>query len=426
MKNLNADHTVLIVGASHAGISMAEQLRKSGFNGMIDMIDREAEMPMERPPLSKAWLSEEGAGGEGSFLMRQPEWFVENNVNFHRGADAVAADPEQGTITLADGTVMSWDHLILATGATPRKLPVGQLPMEGGGTDSRMHVLRVPADAENLSHAMADAQSMVIIGGGYIGLEVAASAKKRGLDVTVIEMAPRLLARVASPEASAYFHQLHTDHGTTIRTATGVESISSSENGIILDLTSDLDSDQGGETLTADLVLAGIGVIPDMVLTEQLGLDTGNGILVDQHYATAREGIWAIGDVALPSGGYTDGAMRVESVHHAQMSAEIAAAAMTGNTPKDHEVPWFWSEQYDKKLQSAGLYTAGADVISRQGRREGSVSFWAFDGDDLISVEAIGDPQAFMIGKTVLSEDKPLTKEELADPEFELKAVLKR
>ena len=230
MKNLNADHTVLIVGASHAGISMAEQLRKSGFEGTIEMIDRESEMPMERPPLSKAWLSEKGAGGEGSFLMRQPEWFVENNVNFHRGADAVAADPEQGTITLADGAVMSWDHLILATGATPR-----ELPMEGGGKDSRMHVLRVPADAENLSNAMADAQSMVIIGGGYIGLEVAASARKRGLDVTVIEMAPRLLARVASPEASAYFHQLHTDHGTTIRTATGVASISSSENGIILD-----------------------------------------------------------------------------------------------------------------------------------------------------------------------------------------------
>lgn len=413
MKNLQDDQTVLIVGASHAGISMAEQLRKSGFNGTISMIDREAEMPMERPPLSKAWLSEEGAGGEGSFLMRQAEWFTENKVEFHRGADAASANAEEGTLTLADGTVMSWDHLILATGAVPR-----QLPMEVGATDSRMHVLRVPADAENLSAAMTDAKTMVIIGGGYIGLEVAASAKKRGLDVTVIEMAPRLLARVASPEASQFFHNLHTDNGTTIRTATGVKSISSSDAGITLDL--------DAETLTADLVLAGIGVIPDMALTESLGLETGNGILVDHHYATALDGVWAIGDVALPSGGYTDGAMRVESVHHAQMSAEIAAAAMMGNTPKDHEVPWFWSEQYDKKLQSAGLYAADADVISRAGRREGAISFWAFDGDDLISVEAIGDPQAFMIGKTVLTDNKPLTKAELADPEFDLKAVLKR
>ena len=413
MKNLQADHTVLIVGASHAGISMAEQLRKSGFDGIINMIDRESEMPMERPPLSKAWLSEVGAGGEGSFLMRQPEWFAENNVTFHRGVDAVSADAAAGTLTCADGQVMPWDHLILATGAVPR-----QLPITGGGTDDRMHVLRVPADAERLSKAMSDAKTMAIIGGGYIGLEVAASARKRGLDVTVIEMAPRLLARVASPEASAFFHDLHTEHGTTIRTGTGVHAISSTDDGIALDL--------GDEVMTADLVLAGIGVIPDMALTDALGLDTGNGILVDHHYATALDGVWAIGDVALPSGGYTDGAMRVESVHHAQMSAEIAAAAMTGNTPKAHEVPWFWSEQYDKKLQSAGLYAADADVIMRAGRREGAVSFWAFDGDQMLSVEAIGDPQAFMIGKTVLSDGKPLTKAECADPEFDLKSVLKR
>jgi NADPH-dependent 2,4-dienoyl-CoA reductase/sulfur reductase-like enzyme len=281
-----------------------------------------------------------------------------------------------------------------------------------------MHVLRVPADAERLSNAMSSAGNMVIIGGGYIGLEVAASAKQRGLEVTVVEMASRLLARVASPEVSQYFNDLHESHGTTIKTSCKVGAITPREDGIVLAL--------GDGEMTADLVLVGIGVIPDMALIEALEIETGNGILVDSQYATGIEGVWAIGDVALPSGGYTDGAMRVESVHHAQMSAEIAAAALTGGQPKAHEVPWFWSEQYDKKLQSAGLYQSDAEVISRVGKREGAVSFWAFSGDRMISVEAINDPQAFTVGKNLLSDGKSLTKDELANPDFELKDALKR
>ena len=413
MKKLQSDHRVLIIGASHAGISMAEQLRKVGFDGEIVMIDREAEMPMERPPLSKAWLYEEGAGGEGSFLMRQPEWFQENNVTFHRGADAVSADHDAGTITLADGTIMPWDHLVLATGAVPRNLH-----FDGDEGRDRVHVLRVPADAERLSHAMSSAQNIVIIGGGYIGLEVAASARKRGLGVTVVEMAPRLLARVASPEASSYFHQLHEDHGTVINTSCAVEGLTASSDTVSMVL--------GDQNHTADIVLAGIGVIPDMILAESLGLTIENGIVVDSLYATGQEGVWAIGDVALPSGGYTDGALRIESVHHAQMSAEIASAAMMGQATKDHEVPWFWSEQYDKKLQSAGLYEQDATVITRAGKREGAVSFWSFKDDQLIAVEAISDPQAFMIGKTVLTDGKTLTIDELSDSDFDLKTVLKR
>ena len=213
MENLlKADQTVLIIGASHAGVSMAEQLRKQGFAGRITMIDRENGMPMERPPLSKAWLMAADDGEKaGSFLMRQAEWYAENDVEFLNGQDAVAADPEAKTITLADGTVLTWDHLVLATGAVPRALPLTP-DVEASG---RVHVLRVPQDAETLSAAMTGARHMAIIGGGYIGLEVAASARKRGLEVTVIEMAPRLLARVASPDASQYFQNLHSAHGTT-------------------------------------------------------------------------------------------------------------------------------------------------------------------------------------------------------------------
>ena len=429
-KALSAEQKVLIIGASHGGISMAEQLRKQGFEGGITLIDREASMPMERPPLSKAWLmaadDDEGTEKTGSFLMRQPEWFVEHNVVFKKGCDAVAADPAAKTVTLSDGEVLQWDQLVLATGAVPRALPLTDAVKASG----RVHVLRVPADAEGLSKGMtidghsdgAPTKNIAIIGGGYIGLEVAASARKRGLNVTVIEMAPRLLARVASPQASQYFHDLHIAHGTTIMTNAAVQDITASDEG----LTIMVKTDKGEIALEVDLALAGIGVIPDMALAKDLGLATGNGIIVDSDYRTAQEDIWAIGDVALATEGYTQGKMRIESVHHAQMSAEIAAAVMMGATPKTHEVPWFWSEQYDKKLQSAGLVPEGAETISRAGKREGAMSFWSFDQGVLTAVESIADPQAYMIGKTVITEGTPLTPDQIADPEFALKSLIGR
>lgn len=414
------DH-LLIIGASHAGVSMAEQMRKQGFEGRITMLDRETSMPMERPPLSKAWLVEHGDGsadvGSGSFLLRQQEWYQENNVEFMRGADVVSADAAAKTANLADGTLINWDQLVLATGAVPRPLPMD------GGDDPRVHVLRVPDDAERLSTAMASAKNIVIIGGGYIGLEVAASANKRGLNVTVIEMAPRLLARVASPNASAYFHALHEEHHTTIRVAAGVSAIDGSGDQLALTLNNAAAND---EVISADLVVAGIGVLPDMVLQDQLGLEAGNGFTVDAAYATSVDGVWAIGDVALCQQGYANGAMRIESVHHAQMSAEMATASMMGVAPKDHEVPWFWSEQYDKKLQSAGFVPADAEVVERAGRREGAVSFWSFEDGKLRAVEAIGDAQAYMLGKTAITNQDAVTPAEIADPEFDLKSLMKR
>jgi len=251
---------------------------------------------------------------------------------------------------------------------------------------------------------------------------VAATARKRGLDVTVIEMAPRLLARVASPEASQYFHDLHDAHGTKIMTNAAVESMAMTADGVAISIKTPSGEDQ----ITVDLALAGIGVLPDLALAEDLGLDTGNGFIVDGDFRTAKENMWAIGDVALSTEGYTHGAMRIESVHHAQMSAEIAAAVMMGATPKTHEVPWFWSEQYDKKLQSAGLVPQGAETIARLGKREGAMSFWSFDQGVLTAVESIGDPQAYMIGKTVITEGTPLTAEQIADPEFVLKSLIGR
>ncbi len=406
----SSDHHVLIVGASHAGVSMAEQLRKQGFDGKITMIDREASMPMERPPLSKAWLIDGGIDGGGSYLLRQAEWYQENKVEFMRGADAVSASPNEKTLTLADETVLNWDSLILATGAVPRRLQMG-------GNDERMHVLRVPEDAIKLNKAMIGNRNIAIIGGGYIGLEVAASAKKRGLNVTVIEAAPRLLARVASPEASAYFNALHEANSANIRVDAKVNGIDTKGEKLQIDV-------ENSGMLSVDLVVAGIGVIPDTVLAESLGLTTENGFRVDGDYKTPVDDVWAIGDVALNDAGYTKGRMRIESVHHAQMSAEIAAAAMMGIKSKPHEVPWFWSEQYDKKLQSVGFVPSNAEVVCRIGKREGAISFWSFADGVLKAVEAIGDGQAYMLGRAALTNRHSVTAEQIADPAFDLKSLM--
>ena len=411
-KSLSSTHSVLIIGASHAGISMAEQLRKNGFEGRITMLDREAGMPMERPPLSKAWLVEKPDADDPRFLMRQASWFEEFRIDFKPGAEVVSIDAPAQTARLADGAELGWDRLVLATGAIPRPLPIP------GGDDPSVFVLRVPGDAARLSQALDDARRLAVVGGGYIGLEGAASARKRGLEVTVLEMAPRLLARVASAGASAFFHGLHQDHGTTIMTGASVTGIS--RYGDELHLV----TDEG--TVMADAVVAGIGVVPDLALADSIGVETGNGYKVNAQYETGHGGVFAIGDVALPDEGYMGGTMRIESVHHAQMSAEIAAAAMMGNPAKGHEVPWFWSDQYDRKLQSAGIVPAGAETVSRLGRREGATSFWSFLGDQLKAVEAINDPQAYTIGRMVIEAGLDLSPDQASDSGFDLKSLMRR
>ena len=410
---LDNNETVLIIGASHAGIACAEQLRKCGFEGGITILDREPDMPMERPPLSKAWLGDatkESPPDQQRFLLRQEGWFREYKIDFRPDAGVVNIDPKAKTATLADNKTLSWQRLVLATGAVPRLLAIE------GGDEKSVFYLRVPRDAARLSGAFAGARHVAIIGGGYIGLEVAASARKRGLEVTVLEMAPRLLARVASPEASAFFDNLHRTNGVQVITGTRLERIDRNKAGLTLITDT--------APVNTDIVVVGIGVVPDIALAEDLGITTGNGILVNNNYETTLEDIFAIGDVALPEDGYAQGVLRIESVHHAQMSATIAAAAMTGHTPLPHEVPWFWSNQYDCKLQSAGLVPEAAQTLTRKGRRDGSVSFWSFADDTLKAVEAINDPQAYMIGLKTLSGATQITPAQVANPDFDLKSLL--
>ena len=406
-EKVQEDKHIVIVGASHGGVAAAEQLRKQGFGGHISLLDRQKGMPVERPPLSKAGLAE---GNSDGVLLRQEAWYDDHAITFRPNTEAISGDSAAQTLALASGEVLSWDALILATGAEPRILSAE------GTTPLALHTLRVAADAEQLNMAMEKSQRFVVVGGGYIGLEVAASARKRGLDVIVIEMAPRLLARVASPLTSQFFHELHQKNGVDIRVETAINHINITETGVHFELGE-------GETLSADIALAGIGVLPDTRLGESLGLSVDNGFVVDASYRTEIKGIWAIGDVARAMGGYTDGRMRIESVHHAQMSAEIAVADIMGVMPKPHEVPWFWSDQYDVKLQSAGLVPQDPEVVERAGRREGAISFWSFAEGRLQAVEALNDGQAYMLGKMALEGGKAVTPSEIADPDFDLKTL---
>ena len=406
MASLGSKNIVVIVGASHAGVAVAEALRKGGFGGEVILLDREAGLPSERPPLSKAWLVE----GGGEFLLRQGDWFKDNAIDFRSDCEVVSGDSDKCSITLKNGEEIKWDRLVLATGATPRTL--------ADFSGSSVYLLRTPSDAKALSGAFDKGGRLAVIGGGYIGLEVAASARKRGLEVIVFEQAERLLARVASREASAFFEDLHKSHDVEIVTDASLASLERQGDKVLL--ASDKDKWE------VKSVLVGIGVMPNTSLGESLGLEVGDGFLVNSHYETSQEGIFAIGDAALPMGGYTGGKVRVESVHHAQMSAEIAAAALLGAGSKSHEVPWFWSDQYDCKLQSAGIVPQEAEVVTREGQREGAISFWSFAGGKLVAVEAINFPQAYMIGRAVLSDNLPLSVDNVADLNYDIKQFIKK
>jgi NADPH-dependent 2,4-dienoyl-CoA reductase/sulfur reductase-like enzyme len=397
---------IVIIGASHAGISCAEQLRTLGFSGAITLVDRQSGAPLERPPLSKSYLGSMPEDDD-KFLLRRPEWYDKFQVTMIGGMNVDHIDPGPHLIGLADGQSLNYDKLILATGAVPRTLP------QVAGLKN-VHVLRSPDDAATLRRAMQTANTAVVIGGGYIGLEAAASFCKAGLNVHVVEAAERLLARVASPDMSAFFQELHQRHGVMIH-AGMTKTKFHQKDGLFTGITLDT-----GEQISAELLLVGIGVEPQSALADAIGAKTGNGILVDRQMRTTIDDVYAIGDVALVDGA----ALRVESVHNAQDTAARAAADITKTPLPDISVPWFWSEQYDVRLQSAGIVPAGKEDMRyavRPGKREGGMSVWSYDHGRLVAVEAVHDPAAYMLGKKCLENHLSPPRSDITDPAFDLK-----
>jgi len=402
---------IIVIGASHAGIAFVDAMRRNGFDGELCLIDSQPGQPMERPPLSKAFLAGDGSD-DARFALRKSDWFADNDIQLINSCRVTAIDADAREIETASGDRMGYDRLVLATGATPRRLAATK------GVEGAFE-LRHPDDAVRLRDAAAKADSVIIIGGGYIGLEVAATLTKSGKTVTVIEAAPRLLARVASPPISSFFDDLHREAGTRVVAETGVEDVVAADGRFSHVVLSD------GRQLAADMLVVGIGVLPETDLAESAGIETGNGIIVDDRMQTSCTGVYAIGDGAF----VRDSAygIRIESVHNAQDSAERAAAAINGHAPPADQAPWFWSEQFGLRLQSAGIVPAAGEEVMhhrRPGKREGGFSVWSYEAGVLRAVEAVADPAGYMLGKACLEKGLSPPQGKVTDQSFDLKAFV--
>lgn len=400
---------LVIVGAGQAGFALAAKLRALKDTRPITMIGAEEVYPYQRPPLSKKYLL-----GEMSFdrlTFRPDNWFAENDVEVRLSTYVEEIDREKKTVRMQDGSVLEYETLALTTGSTPRTLPASI-----GGELKGVYTVRDKRDADRLADEMKAGRRLLIIGGGYIGLEAAAVARHLGLDVTLIEMADRILARVASKETADIMRAIHKERGVVIREKTGLTGLIGEDDQVRAAELSD------GTVINVDFVIVGIGVTPNDRLAQDCGLDVGNGIIVDEFARTSDPSIFAMGDCALLP--WEEGRIRLESVQNAVDQAESVAATLAGDASPYSPKPWFWSDQYDVKLQIAGFNLGYDETLVRAGSREGAVSVWYFRNGMLIAVDAINDAKAYVTGKKMLETGINPEKSRLADPATDLKLLL--
>ncbi|TGD67681.1 pyridine nucleotide-disulfide oxidoreductase [Tabrizicola sp. WMC-M-20] len=398
---------VVIIGAGQAGAALAAKLRGLGHAGPITVIGEEAAPPYQRPPLSKAYLM--GQMAAERLWLRAPEFWADQRVELRLGTPVTAMDTLAKTVTVG-AEVIAYDALALTTGSTPRRLPGAM-----GGDLAGVYTVRGLADVDVMRAEFRPGRRVVIVGGGYIGLEAAAVAAKLGLDVTVLEMAPRILQRVAAPETSDYFRALHAAHGVRLLESTGLERLLGMDR-----VTGARLSD--GHEIAADFVIVGVGVTPNTALAEAAGITIDNGIATDACGRTSAPDVWAAGDCAsFPWGA---GRLRLESVGNAIDQAEVVAANILGADTPYQAAPWFWSDQYDCKLQIAGLNTGYDHIVTRPGEG-GAVSFWYYQGLRLLALDAMNDPRAYMVGKRLIEAGRSPDPVLVADPATDLKALLR-
>ena len=399
---------VVIVGAGQAGASLAAKLRSIGFDGDITLIGAEKVPPYQRPPLSKAYLLGEMA--EERLYLRPAEFYADQNITLRLNTRVTGIDKDAKTITLDDGETLGYDQLALTLGAHPRTLPASI----GGMLDS-VYAVRDLADADAMAPEFTAGKRVLIIGGGYIGLEAAAVASKLGLTVTLVEMADRILQRVAAPETSDYFRELHKAHGVDIREGVGLDRLLGDEHVTGARLTD-------GIELEIDFAVIGVGVNPATILADSAGLAIGNGITTDDHGRTSDPSIWAAGDCA--SSQFHGQTVRIESVGNAIDQAEAIAINIAGGDTPYMPKPWFWSDQYDCKLQIAGLNIGYTDVYVRKGDA-GVQSNWYYKDATLLAVDAMNDPRNYMIGKRLIEAGRSPDPTLITDPATDMKALLK-
>ncbi|MFN3319655.1 MAG: NAD(P)/FAD-dependent oxidoreductase [Allorhizobium sp.] len=400
---------LVIVGAGQAAFALAAKLRMLKDTRPIIVFGSEPVLPYQRPPLSKKYLL-----GEMSFdrlLFRPEAWYAENDVEIRLSTPVEAIDRDRRSVKLFDGSEIAYGTLALATGATPRRLPSAI-----GGDLEGVFTVRDKADADRLATEMKPGHRLLIIGGGYIGLEAAAVARKLGLDVTLIEMADRILARVAAPQTADAIRAIHAAEGVQIFEKTGLTRLIGDEGRVKAAELSD------GRVIDADMVIVGIGVTPNDRLAGDAGLEVQNGIVVDSSGRTSDPAIFAMGDCAVQD--WKGQQVRLESVQNAVDQAEAVATVLAGGSEPYRPKPWFWSDQYDVKLQIAGFNLGYDETVVRPGAREGSLSIWYFHAGEFIAVDAINDAKAYVTGKKLLDMGRSVDRSTIADPTLDLKTLI--
>lgn len=399
--------TVIIAGAGQAGTQAAISLRDSGYAGRVLLVGDETDLPYQRPPLSKTYLK----NGATPLPLRAEKIFADKQIELLRGVRVTSIDRAARQVRLSSGAAERYDHLILALGGSNRKFP--------GDADGIL-MLRTRSDADRIRERLAEPRSVVIIGAGFVGLEVASSLRALGHRVSVVDIAPRPLARSVSVPTSDFVRSLHEENGVALRCGAGSVSYRRLADG-------SAEVRIENEVLPADLVFAGIGIEPNVAIAEAAGLETRNGIVVDEFLSTADPAIFAIGDCAAFHSAYANELIRIESVQNAVDQAKFVAAAIMGNRQAPYRaVPWFWSDQHNVKLQIAGLGGGHDEAILRGSAAEKKFSVYCFRQGSCVAVESINAPADHMDARKLLAGNISLDRTAVLAPDFSLRAFLAR
>jgi 3-phenylpropionate/trans-cinnamate dioxygenase ferredoxin reductase subunit len=407
---LDSQHCI-VVGASHAAAQLAAQLRQGGWTGRISIVGEEAVPPYHRPPLSKDYLT--GVKQSQQLLIRPLGFYEKNDIELHLGRRVQRLDREQRRVHFADDSQVAYDRLALVTGARPRRLALPGAELDG------VCYLRDLADTERIRTLAGSATRAAVVGGGYIGLETAASLRKLGLEVTVLEALPRVLQRVTAEPVSDFFARVHGEEGVEIRTDVRLAGFDGDRRVNALHL-------ESGESIAAELVIVGVGVQPATELAEDAGLEVNDGIVVDEFARTSDHDIVAAGDCTRHYNPIYDRWLRLESVQNATDQARTAAGTLNGDLKPYHSLPWFWSDQYDVKLQIAGLSTGFDRVVLRGDSRSGrSFAAFYFAGERLLAVDAVNRPRDYMAARKALSAGQTADPDRVADELAELERAFR-
>lgn len=404
----NMSERIVIVGAGHCAGQLAARLRAEGFEGEVVVIGDEPHVPYQRPPLSKQFIA--GEVELDRVYLRPADFYEGSDVELRLGTRVTAIDRGNRTLTLDDGGGLGYDKLVLATGARARELPVPGTSLAG------ITYLRDLGHAHEIRDAIRPGARLAVVGGGYIGLELAAVAARAGVSVTVLEMEPRLLSRVVAEPVSEYYLGLHGAAGVDVRTGVRVVGFEGGERveRVLL---------EGGETLEADLVVIGVGVVPNDELAAAAGLATDDGIVVDEHGRTEDPNIFAAGDCTSHPSALYSRRVRLESVHNAMSQAKVVAANLCGKPTVYDEVPWFWSDQYDAKLQIAGLSQGHDETVVRGDPKDGAFTVFYLKDGVLIAADTINGMRDHMACRGLVTRRARIPAEALSDPDAELKEL---